>query len=253
MQTLSSASVRFLADLKLYLLASGKNEQATQDIVTELENHLQEAEADGKSTDAITGASPADYMKSIASEMTTDYRESFAILLQIFTGVFCYLLFQDLLDGPLAYSLYFLIGFIVLISLFLIALSQLFRYSATHADSKRRFVWFGLYGSLTFLLLIGLFFTDPLVPSPMIHFSWWSSWLIGLSVFLFTVYTAYRAKTWILPLGLLAYLLPQVVIRFGFDGSPLLAVLVGYLFATSTMTGLFFYETNFKKSQHMEG
>ncbi|MCK2157445.1 hypothetical protein [Exiguobacterium sp. 17-1] len=67
-----------------------------------------------------------------------------------------------------------------------------------------------------------------------------------------TVYTAYRAKTWILPIGLLAYLLPQVVIRYGFDGSPLLAVLVGYLFATITMTGLFFYETNFKKSETME-
>jgi len=248
MQTLSPASVRFLADLKLYLLASGKNEQATQDIVTELENHLQEAEADGKSVSAITGASPADYMKSIASEMTTDYRESFWLLFQILAGVFSFLLFQDLLDGPLSYSLYFLVGFILLISSLLIVLSRCLRYSATHHPSKRPFLLFGLSMGVIFLLLIGLFLTDSQVTSPTIHFSWLTSSTTGLIAFLLIGYSAYRAKTWVLPLGLLAYLVPQFFLRYQLDWSALSAVGVGYVCGTVLMTGLFFYESRSKKA-----
>ncbi|MCT4780710.1 MULTISPECIES: HAAS domain-containing protein [Exiguobacterium] len=248
MQTLSDESRRFLEDLKVYLLASGKNEKATQDIVTELENHLQEAESDGKSVAAITGDSPAAYIQSIATEMTTDYHESFWLLFQILAGVFSFLLFQDLLDGPLSYSLYFLVGFILLISSLLIVLSRCLRYSATHAPSKRPFLLFGLSTGVIFLLLMGLFLTDSQITSPTIHFSWLTSSIIGLIAFLLIGYSAYRAKTWVLPLGLLAYLLPQVVIRYGFDGSPLIAVLVGYVCGAVLMTGLFFYETKSKKA-----
>jgi len=66
--TLSTESTRFLEDLKVYLLASGKNELATNEIVNELEDHLIEAEADGKSVRAITGNSPADYIQSISQK-----------------------------------------------------------------------------------------------------------------------------------------------------------------------------------------
>lgn len=252
MQTLSDESRRFLEDLTLYLLASGKNEQATQDIVTELEDHLQEAEADGKSVAAITGDSPAAYIQSIASEMTTDYRESVWLLLQILAGVFSFLLFQDLLDGPLSYSLYFLIGFTVLISSLLIVLSRCLRYNATHNSSKRPILLFGLSTGVIFLLLMGLFLTDPQITSPTIHFSWLSSSIVGLSAFLLIGYSAYRAKTWVLPLGLLAYLLPQFFLRYQLDWSALSAVGVGYVCATVLMTALFFFETKSKKSLHTE-
>ncbi len=75
--TLSTESTRFLEDLKVYLLASGKNEQATNEIVLELEDHLIEAEADGKSVRSITGDSPAAYIQSISHEMAFDSNKPF--------------------------------------------------------------------------------------------------------------------------------------------------------------------------------
>ena len=89
---LSDKSRKFVDDLRLYLFSSGKNDQEIREIAEELEDHLHEAERNGKSIEQIVGASPKEYMVSISSEMNIDYRALAKYIPLIFIGsyvVFC--------------------------------------------------------------------------------------------------------------------------------------------------------------------
>ena len=72
---LSEKSEQFLLELRMYLISKGKNDQQIQDIIEELEDHLLQAEADGKGVEQIVGNSPKAYMKSIGETMQTDFRQ----------------------------------------------------------------------------------------------------------------------------------------------------------------------------------
>lgn len=66
---LSQESNRFIEDLRVYLYSSGKKESEIHEIIEELEVHLFEAEANGKSIKQVVGNSPKLYMQSISKEM----------------------------------------------------------------------------------------------------------------------------------------------------------------------------------------
>ena len=72
---LSKEAETFVENLYLYLLTTGKKEKEIKEIVEELTDHLQEAEANGKNISEITGDSPKAYMESLAKEMQTDLIE----------------------------------------------------------------------------------------------------------------------------------------------------------------------------------
>ena len=70
---LSRESEEFIANLRMYLMTSGKNDQEINEISEELRDHLKEAESRGKTVDTVTGGSPETYLQMISSEMKTDF------------------------------------------------------------------------------------------------------------------------------------------------------------------------------------
>lgn len=241
--TLSTESTRFLEDLKVYLLASGKNELATNEIVKELEDHLIEAEADGKSVRAITGDSPADYIQSISKEMSFDPKEAFWLVLQVFLGASSFLYLQNLLDGTTTFSILLVGGFLLISAVYLTTLAFLFRQDALRDGARPRIMRYGIHGSIHFLLIIGLLIVNGLVDSPKITLSPSVGWMIGALLILWILVTAWKTKTWILPSALLVYFVPQIILRSVFDWSELTSVLVGYAVAAITMTVAFIRES----------
>lgn len=241
--TLSTESTRFLEDLKVYLLASGKNELATNEIVNELEDHLIEAEADGKSVRAITGDSPADYIQSISKEMAFDPKEAFWIVLQVFLGASSFLYLQNLLNGTTTFSILLVAGFLLISAVYLTTLAFLFRQDALRDGERPRIMRYGIHGSIHFLLIIGLLIVNGLVDSPKITLSPSVSWMIGALLILWILVTAWKTKTWILPIALLVYFVPQIILRSVFDWSELTSGLVGYVVAAITMTVVFIRES----------
>lgn len=66
---LSKEAERFLTEFRLEMMARGKQDEAIDDMEAELEDHLIQAEQDGKSIDDITGGSVKEYIKNISGEM----------------------------------------------------------------------------------------------------------------------------------------------------------------------------------------
>lgn len=72
---LSKESEQFLIELRMHLISKGKNDNEINEITEELEDHLLQAETEGKDVSSIVGESPKEYMKSIGESMKTDYRQ----------------------------------------------------------------------------------------------------------------------------------------------------------------------------------
>ena len=72
---LSKKSRDFLDDLSVYLMSSGKSETEVKDIVSELEDHLLEAEQAGKDVDDVIGQSPKSYMQYIGRDIDWGTRD----------------------------------------------------------------------------------------------------------------------------------------------------------------------------------
>lgn len=237
--TLSTESTRFLEDLKVYLLASGKNEQATNEIVLELEDHLIEAEADGKSVRAITGESPAAYIQSISKEMAFDPKEAFWLVLQVFLGASSFLYLQNLLNGTTTFSILLVGGFLLISIVYLTTLALLFRQDTLRDGARPRIMRYGIHGSIHFLLIIGLLVFNGLVDSPKITLSPIVGWLIGTLLIAWILVTAWKTKTWILPIAVFVFFVPQLFLLSLFDLSEITAVLVSYIL-TSIMIAVIF-------------
>jgi uncharacterized membrane-anchored protein len=58
---LSNKSERFLVELRMHLMSKGKNDNEINEITEELEDHLLQAEAEGKDVTHIVGESPKEY------------------------------------------------------------------------------------------------------------------------------------------------------------------------------------------------
>ncbi len=237
--TLSTESTRFLEDLKVYLLASGKNEQATNEIVLELEDHLIEAEADGKSVRSITGESPAAYIQSISHEMAFDSKQAFWTIMQVYLGASSFLYLQNLLNGTTTYSILLVGGFLLISAVYLTTLALLFRQDALRDTARPRLLRYGIHGSVHLLLIVGLLIVNGLIDSPKITLSPSVGWLIGALLIAWILITAWKTKTWILPIAVFVFFVPQLLLLFVFNLSEITAVLVSYVLTSITIAVTF--------------
>lgn len=212
---LSDKSQKFIEDLKLYLFSSGKNEKEINDITKELEEHLYEAELDGKSIDQIIGSSPKDYMLSISNEMKTDYKAWVKYLPLIIIGTMSFSVFDDLLHGTLSYSVLKIIGTVVYCLLFLAGVMIAFRYTARNQVSKlREFLILLVPIIMSMIAYGGLYFADSVYSTPIISFGILGSIITGLLFLSFIIGFSIWAKTAILPVVLISIHLPEFALSF---------------------------------------
>jgi cbb3-type cytochrome oxidase subunit 3 len=212
---LSDKSKKFIEDLNLYLFSSGKNNEEIREITEELEVHLYEAELNGKSIDQIVGVSPKEYMKSISSEMQTDYRTWAKYIPLIIIGSMSYSVFGDLLQGTLKYSILKIFGTIIYSLLFLGGVFFAFRYVARNQVSRiKEFFILLLPIMISILFYGGLMLVDLFYATPVIDFGFIGSIIIGL-LFLFVIAIfSFKAKTAVLPVTIIALHLPTFVLSF---------------------------------------
>ncbi|WP_042221111.1 HAAS domain-containing protein [Oceanobacillus manasiensis] len=212
---LSKRSQTFIEDLRVYLFSSGKKEEEIDEIVTELESHLMEAEKRGKSTEDIIGKSPKKYMEQLSNEMKIDYKTWLKYYVIIIAGVFAITIIGDILNGPISYSLLEIGGSLVISLLFIMLTFWVFRLVSS------RTLTYGVQGLLFFLLAIvplGLFFgiefADRSITTPVIEFGTIGTWVAGGITMIFLIGVSIWAKTFILPIVAAFLTLPEYLLGF---------------------------------------
>lgn len=104
MTMLSKEAEQFIIELRMYLLSKGKNEMEMDEIIVELEDHLVQAEAEGKNVKDITGDSPREYMKSIGEELGFDARQFIILAPMSVLLILAFLMFTPALWGDFTLS-----------------------------------------------------------------------------------------------------------------------------------------------------
>lgn len=216
---LSKESRKFLGDLRVYLISSGKNEKETNEIIGELEDHLMEAEKNEKSIEHIIGHSPKIYMEQLSKEMPVDYKSWIKYLPLIILGAFSIIIIGDVFDGALSYSLLEILGSIGISLLFLAVVSITFRYvSVNQLSTVNELIIFMLVGGIPISLFVGLIFLDRAVASPAISFGITGTIIIAVITIISLIALSYWAKTWVL-LIIPAFLsLPDFLLGFTMMG-----------------------------------
>jgi len=120
---LSNKAEQFLIELRLYLIQNGKSDNDIQAIVEELEDHLIEAEKEGKSIESIIGENPKQYMKSIGQELPIDKSGLLVLIPASILVILAYMSFIPALEGTFRLSLNLVLwgSLLVIISLLLYA------------------------------------------------------------------------------------------------------------------------------------
>lgn len=96
---ISKKAEQFLVELRLYLISKGKNDKEMNEIIEELEDHIVEAEAEGKDISHIVGKSPKEYMKSIGQSMETDYSQIAILIPELILLLVAYASFVPAIEG----------------------------------------------------------------------------------------------------------------------------------------------------------
>ncbi|WP_339228591.1 DUF1129 family protein [Oceanobacillus sp. FSL K6-2867] len=213
--TLSKKSKQFLENLRVYLFSTGKKEKEIDEIVEELEDHLMQAEQNGKSIEHIIGQSPKYYMELLASEMPIDVKAWMKYIPMILFGAFSFTIVQDLFEGTLAYSLLEIFGFLIISVLFLASISLAFRYIAgKNLSSRKQFVILYPVALLPLALFFGLIFLNKQVTTPLINFGLIGTIIIGIVTVIFIIGISIWSKTWVLPIVLAFVTLPDYLLGF---------------------------------------
>ncbi|WP_033541339.1 HAAS domain-containing protein [Planococcus sp. CAU13] len=212
---LSKDSQEFIANLKLYLMTSGKKDSEIKEIAEELRGHLEDAESRGKSLATVTGGSPEAYMKNISSEMATDFYGLIKLMPMFILLVIAYFITGSAVRGDLSFSLLKLIAFPLIGGASIGAYIFAFRKMASKKWSKKKeftiFVSIQLItvGLMSAVLLLDIFYFEPFyTPSREVM---WIIAAIGVIIF---IIGAIWSKTWItviLPLFLFG---PDFIMSF---------------------------------------
>lgn len=215
MVNLSRNSQSFLENLRLYLISSGKEEKEVHSIVEELEDHLMEAEARGKTVDHIVGESPKEYMKQLSNEMNTNWRSLFKVMVIIVLGALSFSILTNAVKGELSYSLLEMIGTVAVSLVLIFSIGIVFKYMAAANLSKRK--EYGLYylmGMLPILLFVGLIYLNRLIETPIFAFGRYGTVITVIVTLGFLIGVSCCSKTWVVLIMLALLVLPDYVITF---------------------------------------
>lgn len=215
MMKLTKKSQTFLENLRLYLISSGKEEKDIQSIVEELEDHLMEAEAKGKTVDHIVGESPKEYMKQLSNEMNTNTRSLFKVIVIILFGALSFSILSNAVKGELSYSLLEMFGTVAVSLVLILSLGSIFKYMAAANLSKRK--EFGLYylmGMLPIILFVGLIYFNRLIDTPVFEFGRYGTIAIIIVTLGFLIGLSFWSKTWVVLIMLALVVLPDYLLTF---------------------------------------
>jgi hypothetical protein len=192
---LSKEAERFVLELKMYLMGKGKNDDEISDVVEELEDHLLQAEADGKDIKDITGDSPREYMKSIGEEMGFDTKGFLVLAPMTALLILAFLTFPSALRGDFTLTetgvWLTLIATVFSLAIFGILF---FRVLPKLFHSKLFYVLYGL----AYLIVLGIFVVvEFMKDEPFFVATPMQNNLIAIGAILVFIVWAFYSKTWI--------------------------------------------------------
>lgn len=240
---LSKQSQAFLEDLRLYLFTSGKNEHEIEEIISELKDHLKQAEANGKSVDDIIEGTPKEYMQRIAGEMTLDWKSWIKYIPILLICLLSYDTLSNALNGGIRISLLELSGNIIILILFSLMVIVIFKHVASTRLSKTmEYTWFALIGGGPIFLYIALIYLDRLIATPIITFTTTGTIIAILLAIAALIGFSIWSKTWITIIIPVILFLPDIILnQFQFNESLqsvaslviTFSALVGYLYVVN--------------------
>lgn len=248
---LSNESREFLDNLRLYLISSGKNERETVEIIQELEDHLLEAERNGKNVRDITGQTPKTYMKQIEAELSFDLKAITTYFFVIVFGMFAFILLRDALEGDLSYSVFVLVGFVLIVLCSIFFLFVLFRYMAKNPISKwKEWMLLALVSLLPTLLFLIILFLDHHFKTPTIHFGTGGRILVIICSILVLLGISIWSRTWIVMVVAMAFIIPELLLRMtNFEES--MKVMLSSFF-TIVVVGVYLFLFNLREKKVVE-
>lgn len=213
--TLSKESQAFLENLRIYLFASNKKEEQVSELLEELEDHLYEAEQNGKSVVHIIGKSPKAYMREIEAEVEKDGHFWLIFVPLIMLNAFAYLIMNKAIADDRSYSLLALIGNPIVFIVTILLLFSLYRFTAANKVSKKvTITLYILMGIAPTVMFMGIMLTDLFIETPAITISpLMNTVVIIAACFVFIAAAAYW-KAWISVIVPAVLYIPQVILRY---------------------------------------
>lgn len=212
---LSRESEEFIANLRMYLMTSGKNDQEINEISEELRDHLKEAESRGKTVDTVTGGSPETYLQMISSEMKTDFFGLVKLAPMFILLLIAYFITGSAIRGDLSFSLLKLVAYPIIALLSIGTYLYFFRkMSVKNWSKKKELSIFITIQMITVLSLMAVLFMDIFFFEPFYIPSRETMWVIAALGVVTFIAGAIWSKTWvtiILPLFLFG---PEFILQF---------------------------------------
>ncbi|MFP7253686.1 hypothetical protein SFC02_05235 [Terribacillus goriensis] len=213
--TLSKESQTFLDNLRIYLFASSKREEEVSELLEELEDHLYEAEQNGKSVEHIIGKSPKAYMKEIEAEVGVDGRFWLVIVPLIMLNAFAYLIMNKAIADDRSYSLLALTGNPIVFVVTVLLLFSLYRFIAANELSKKiTTTLYLLMGIAPTAMFIGILVADLLIETPVIIISPFMNTVVIIAACFIFIAAALYWKAWISVIVPAVLYIPQVILRY---------------------------------------
>lgn len=213
---LTKESKEFIEDLRAYLFTQGKNTKEIDDIIQELSDHLYDAEQNGKSIKEVVGKSPKEYMESISTEISNDFISWwFKYIPLIILGAIFFPVTEDMMQGQLSYSLLQIIGYSLFVLVFVSGTFFVVGYTAKNQLSKTKEIWISvILVVICTALFIGTLLMDEAISTPIIDFGIAGKVTLITLMVIFIIVFSIWAKTVFLPVILLAYYLPPILLSY---------------------------------------
>lgn len=185
---LSRKSQRFLDDLRTYLFTNRKSLSDVDEIINDLENHLYEAERNGKPIEKVVGKSPKEYMKMVSGELATDNKNWFKYICLIIFGSFSFMIFPDIMSLNLSFTVLEIGSHIVISTMFILLAFSYFKYNAIKDKpiANRVILQLGMVLLLS-AISFSIIYLNKYIDSPIIHFGPIGSLLVAVIMGLFLI------------------------------------------------------------------
>ncbi|MCF3943765.1 DUF1129 family protein [Oceanobacillus alkalisoli] len=250
MTRLSKEAERFIIELRMYLLSKGKNEKEMDEIIVELEDHLIQAETEGKSVKDVTGDSPREYMKSIGEELGFDARQFIILAPMSALLILAFLLFTPALWGDFTLSKVGLWGMGIATVLSFTLYGFLFVKVLPRFFHSKGFY---LIAGLAYLLVFGIFIiVEILDKNPFFIATPMQNNLIVISCITIFIIWAIYAKSWITIIVPFFMSWGPIADRFipaHINEDPVFITLTIFLFVTITVAVIYFIYRSSKRKE----
>lgn len=224
---LSKEAERFLREFRVEMMARGKKDESIDDMEAELEDHLIQAEQDGKSIDSITGGSAKEYLKSISGEMPKEnhLKRYITLFIVYLAGI---LTIPTLIAGTFEWSLSNMLYYVAIIVLGPILLYKIYKgvivnYTSfkTEKIAAKGYIIVAVFSVLKMTFLVGgLLFARNY---PLITFFEPSSGFnitIGFILLAILVFGSLIMKQWFFAFLAFALAAPEIIAQIFVDSGP---------------------------------